>query len=155
MCVENSFLVEVCALQRKPNKLKAAVRKLQAGALSKRRRSKSSKSQGPPPPAPPPQMQAGATKMDLGLYCSVISVATGVVDETENLFVIQGFQHLSAAEQRQSILLMYGYFARQIFLRVTGAVTFLHISLTHAAVAGGKREEKLVAKSRGQILSVA
>ena len=92
---------------QKPTKLLSAIRKVQSGMKSSRRRGRASvTSHGPPPPAPPPTMQAGATKMGLGLYCSVICVATGLADETENLFVIHGFNRMTVQEQRQAILLM-------------------------------------------------
>ena len=51
-------------------------------------------------------MHASATMMDVGLYCAVVSVATGAPDETENLFVIQHFSNMSPQEQRQAVLLL-------------------------------------------------
>jgi hypothetical protein len=39
-------------------------------------------------------------------YCSVVSVATGVEDEIENLFLLHKFDSMSVADQRQAILLL-------------------------------------------------
>jgi hypothetical protein len=101
--------------QTPSNLLASAVTRLQSsGVVTRSRRGRggiaaavAARSPPPPPPPPPPKIHPGATKIDLGLYCAVVSVATGATDETENLFVIQHYSSMTEQEQRQAVLLMF------------------------------------------------